>query len=108
MIRIARRSILAGCIVIVSAIGTEQTLREPVTDRREAAVIEARAGHLDSAIAELRAMLAAGEEDGFVAMDLTALLQQARQPAEAVAVFRKAALAEPPEYALLAATRAYR
>ena len=53
-------------------------------------------------------MLAAGEDDGLVAMDLSALLQQARKPGEAIAVFERAAVADPPDYALLAATRAYR
>jgi hypothetical protein len=43
-----------------------------------------------------------------VAMDLTTLLQQDGKSAEAVAVFEKAAKADPPDYALLAATRAYR
>ncbi len=71
-------------------------------------MLQARAGQLEPAIATLRAMLAAGEDDGLVAMDLAALLQQARRPAEAIAVFEKAAVADPPDYALLAATRAYR
>src|SRR5262249_33461510 len=35
-------------------------------------------------------------------------LQQAAKPREAVAAFEKAALAEPPDYGLLAAARAYR
>ncbi len=71
-------------------------------------MLQARAGQLEPAIAALRAMLAAGEDDGLVAMDLTALLQQAHRPGEAIAVFEKAAVADPPDYALLAATRAYR
>ena len=58
--------------------------------------------------AALRAMLAAGTDDGLVAMDLATLLQQDGKPAEAVAVFEKAARPDPPDYALLAATRAYR
>ena len=37
-------------------------------------------------------------------MDLAALLQQDGKAAEAIAVFEKAAIANPPEYALLAAT----
>jgi tetratricopeptide (TPR) repeat protein len=41
-------------------------------------------------------------------MDLATLLQQDKKPREAVAVFEKAALTKPPDYALLAATRAYR
>jgi hypothetical protein len=55
-----------------------------------------------------RAMLASGVDDGLVAMDLVDLLQQDGQPGEAIAVYEKAALREPPEYALLAATHAYR
>ena len=71
-------------------------------------MLQARAGQLEPAIAKLRAMWAAGEDDGLVAMDLSALLQQARRPGEAIAVFERAAVADPPAYALLAATRAYR
>jgi biofilm PGA synthesis protein PgaA len=108
MMDVARRSILAGGILILGLIGAEQVAAQTVTQRREAAVLQARAGHLDAAIAQLRAMLAAGEDDGLVAMDLVALLEQARKPREAVAAFEKAAVAEPPDYALLAATRAYR
>jgi biofilm PGA synthesis protein PgaA len=58
--------------------------------------------------AALRAMLTAGTDDGLVAMDLATLLQQDGKSAEAVAVFEKAARPDPPDYALLAATRAYR
>jgi biofilm PGA synthesis protein PgaA len=106
--QIARRSLVAVAILIAGLICTERGLAETVTQRREAVVLKARAGHLNDALAELRAMLAAGEDDGLVAMDLTALLQQARKSREAVSVFEKAARAEPPDYALLAATRAYR
>jgi biofilm PGA synthesis protein PgaA len=105
---IARRSVIAGWILLAGAVGTGQALAQTVTERREAAALQARAGQLDAAIAALRAMLAAGQDDGLVAMDLTALLQQAGKPSEAIAVFEKAAIAEAPEYALLAATRAYR
>ena len=71
-------------------------------------MLQARAGQLASALAALRAMLAAGEDDGLVAIDLSALLQQAHRPDEAIAVFEQAAVADPPDYALLAAARAYR
>jgi biofilm PGA synthesis protein PgaA len=108
MIRLAGRAIIAGVILIIGVIGADHAWGQTITQRREAAVREARAGDMDAAIAELRAMLSAGEEDGFVAMDLATLLQQAGKPGEAVAVFEKAALAKPPDYALLAATRAYR
>jgi predicted Zn-dependent protease len=69
-------------------------------------VLKARAGQLEAAIAALRAMLAAHEDDGLVAMDLSALLQQAQKPREAIAIFEQAAVANPPDYALLAAARA--
>ena len=95
-------------ILVAGLIGTDGVLAETVTQRREAAVLEARAGDMKDALATLRAMLAAGEEDGLVAMDLTALLQQAHKSREAVSVFEKAARADPPDYALLAAVRAYR
>jgi biofilm PGA synthesis protein PgaA len=81
---------------------------QTATQQREAAVLKARAGQVAEAQAALRAMLASGVDDGLVAMDLTTLLQQDGKAAEAVAVFEKAAKADPPDYALLAATRAYR
>src|SRR5262245_43647557 len=81
---------------------------QSATQQREAAVLKARAGQMAEAQAALRAMLAAGIDDGLVAMDLTTLLQQDGKAAEAVAVFEKAAKSDPPDYALLAATRAYR
>ncbi len=71
-------------------------------------MLQARAGRLGAAIIALRAMLAAGEDDGLVAMDLSVLLQQAHKPGEAIAVFEHAAVSNPPDYALLAVTRAYR
>jgi biofilm PGA synthesis protein PgaA len=76
--------------------------------QREAAVLKARAGRMAEAQAELRAMLAAGDTDGLAAMDLATLLQQDQKPDEAAAMFEKAALAKPPDYAMLAATRGYR
>ena len=100
--------IIAGAISLAALMGVQHACAQTVTERREAAALQARAGHADAAIGALRAMLAAGEDDGLVAMDLTALLQQAGRPADAVAVFEKAAVAEPPDYALLAASRAYR
>jgi biofilm PGA synthesis protein PgaA len=81
---------------------------QTVSQQREAAVLKARAGQMAEAQAALRALLAAGADDGLVAMDLATLLQQDGKAAEAVAVFEKAAPREPPDYALLAVTRAYR
>ena len=54
-------------------------------------MLKARAGNMAEAQAALRAMLAAGTDDGLVAMDLTTLLQQDGKSSEAVAVFEKAA-----------------
>ena len=109
MMHIAGRWVIAGWLLIVGVIGAEaEPVLAQITERREAAVLQARAGQLEPAIAALRAMLAAGEDDGLVAMDLSALLQQAHRPGEAIAVFEKAAVADSPDYALLAATRAYR
>jgi biofilm PGA synthesis protein PgaA len=104
----ARRSIVAIAILIVGLACGERGLAQTTTERREAAVLKARAGHAAEAQAELRAMLAAGADDGLVAMDLATLLQRDRKPREAVAVFEKAAPATPPDYALLAVARAYR
>ncbi|MFY9892672.1 MAG: poly-beta-1,6 N-acetyl-D-glucosamine export porin PgaA [Xanthobacteraceae bacterium] len=108
MMHIAGRWVIAGWLLVVGVIGAEQVLAQTITERREAAVLQARAGQLEPAIATLRAMLAAGEDDGLVAMDLSALLQQAQRLGEAIAVFEQAAVADPPDYALLAAARAYR
>jgi biofilm PGA synthesis protein PgaA len=77
-----------------------------VTEQREDAVRRARTGQMAEAQAMLRALLAAGTEDGFVAMDLATLLQQDGKSAEAAAVFARAAKPDPPAYALLAAIRA--
>jgi biofilm PGA synthesis protein PgaA len=104
----AGRAIIAGLILTAGTFGAEPALAQTVTDRREAAVLQARSGHLNDAIAALRAMLASGQDDGLVAMDLATLLQQAGKSNEAIAVFEKAGVAEPPSYALLAVTRAYR
>jgi biofilm PGA synthesis protein PgaA len=81
---------------------------QSATQQREAAVLKARAGQMAEAQAALRALLASGVDDRLVAMDLATLLQQEGKSAEAVAVFEKAAKPDPPDYALLAATRAYR
>jgi biofilm PGA synthesis protein PgaA len=110
--RIARASIIVGSILLAAAGGLApvqaQSQGQSVTERREAAVRQARAGQLDEGIAALRALLAAGADDGKVAMDLTVLLQQAGRPEEATAVFEAAKTPLPPDYAMLAAARAYR
>ena len=94
--------------VLALAGGPPDARAQTATQQREAAVLKARAGQMVEAQAALRALLAAGTDDGLVAMDLATLLQQDGKPAEAVAVFEAANKADPPDYALLAATRAYR
>ena len=108
MARLTCRSIIWLPIVIVVLLGAGSGAAQTATQQREAAVLKARAGNAAEAHAALRAMLAAGTDDGLVAMDLTTLLQQDGKASEAVAVFEKAARPDPPDYALLAATRAYR
>jgi biofilm PGA synthesis protein PgaA len=108
MTRLACRSIIWLPILIVGLFGAGSGVAQTATQQREAAVLKARAGNMAEAQAALRAMLAAGTDDGLVAMDLTTLLQQDGKSSEAVAVFEKAARLDPPDYALLAATRAYR
>jgi biofilm PGA synthesis protein PgaA len=109
MTRLVCRSIIWSPILIVGLLCAEPGWTQSATQQREAAVLKARAGQMADAQAALRAMLAAGVTDnGLVAMDLTTLLQQDDKSAEAVDVFEKAALVDPPQYGLLAATRAYR
>ncbi len=100
--------ILLAMAVVIGLIAANDALAQTATERREAAVMQARGGHMGEAQAELRQMLAAGIDDGLVAMDLTTLLQQDRKPRDAIAVFEKAAPDNPPDYALLAVTRAHR
>jgi biofilm PGA synthesis protein PgaA len=107
--RLACRSILWLAILAIGLLGSGAGWAQTAAEKREAAVLKARAGQMAEAQAALRALLAAGITDnGLVAMDLATLLQQDGKAAEAVAVFEKAALADPPQYALLAVTRAYR
>ena len=75
---------------------------------REAAVLEARAGRPEAAIATLGGLLDAGTPDPLVGADLLTLLQQNGRPAEALAVLRRLGAQPLPSYALRAATRAAR
>ena len=86
----------------------EPAAAQSATEQRERAVTRARAGNVGEAVVALRAMLAAGVDDGRVAMDLTTLLQQDGKSEEAAAVFAKADRGDSPSYALLAAVRANR
>jgi biofilm PGA synthesis protein PgaA len=106
--RLVRRSIVCAAVLIAALLATAQGWAQTATEQREAAVLKARAGRMAEAQADLRAMLAKGTDDGLVAMDLATLLQRDGKAAEAVEVFEKAAKPDPPDYALLAATRAYR
>jgi hypothetical protein len=62
MVHIAARWVVAGWLLIAAVIGAEQVRAQTITERREAAVLQARAGHLEAAIRTSRSMLAAGEE----------------------------------------------
>ena len=107
--RWVRRSLIAAGVALVALVGAAQGSAQTATELREAAVLKARAGKMAEAQADLRGLLARGVDDGgLVAMDLATLLQQDGKPAEAAAVFERADMSAPPDYALLAATRAYR
>ena len=95
-------------VVLLLFVGEKIAFSQSPSERREAAVLKARAGQMAAAQADLRALLTAGIDDGLVAMDLATLLQQDGKSAEAVDVFTKAARPDPPDYALLAVTRANR
>ena len=75
---------------------------------REAAVLEARAGRPEAAIAALRRLFEANDADPLVGPDLLTLLQQNGRPREALDVLARLGPAPLPSYALLAATRAAR
>ena len=92
MVRSLRRSCRLLLAVLAFAGVQADARAQTATQQREAAVLQARGGHMAEAQAALRAMLAAGTDDGLVAMDLTALLQRDGKSAEAVAVFEKAAV----------------
>ena len=106
------RAVRGICVLLLAVLALAGTVigvrAQTAAQQREAAVLKARAGQMAEAQAALRAMLAAGIDDGLVAMDLATLLQQDGKSAEAVAAFERAAKADAPDYALLAATRAYR
>src|SRR5215471_14998338 len=107
--RWVRRALITAGLALAVLLGVAQGWAQSATELREAAVVKARAGKMAKAQADLRALLARGVDDGgLVAMDLATLLQQDGKPAEAVAAYERAHMAEPPDYALLAATRAYR
>jgi tetratricopeptide (TPR) repeat protein len=106
--RLVRWSIVWAVVGMAVLLGAADGWAQTATEQCEAAVLKAPAGRMAEAQADLRALLANGTDDGLVAMDLATLLQQDGNAAEAVEVFEKAAKPDPPDYALLAATRAYR
>src|SRR5947209_6870165 len=77
-------------------------------DARESAVVVAREGRTEEAIASLRELRQAKPDDPLVAYDLAVVLTWAHQPREATNVFEGAPPAEVPEYVLPAMIRAYR
>jgi biofilm PGA synthesis protein PgaA len=95
-------AVAASCFLCLATSGFSDV------SERESAVGLARAGHVDQAISQLRALVASGSSDPLIAFDLAVILAENGQAAEAVAAFEKAAPSEPPGYALLAITRAYR
>jgi Flp pilus assembly protein TadD len=83
MVRSLRRSWQLLLAVLAFAGLPADARAQTATQQREAAVLQARGGHMAEAQAALRTMLAAGTDDGLVAMDLTTLLQQDGKSAEA-------------------------
>src|SRR5215469_137442 len=72
-----------------------------VAQTREEAVLQAREGHTEEAIAALRALLEKNPNDSAVGFDLAVILTWASRPREATEAFEHAATsAEPPEYVL--------
>jgi len=102
---------LFNCTVAIPLLTVATLLVAPAAvagGARQAAVAQARLGHVDAAVAALRTMLAQGTKDPLVALDLGVILQQAGRPADALAVFQRVNVATAPSYALLAMTRACR
>src|SRR4051812_21894791 len=77
-------------------------------DARESAVIAAREGRIEEAIAILRELRQTKPDDALVAYDLAVVLTWARRPGEATAAFERAPPGEVPEYVLAPIIRAYR
>jgi biofilm PGA synthesis protein PgaA len=76
---------------------------------REEAVLQAREGHIEDAIAALRRLLEENSQDAMTAFDLAVILTWAQRPREATQTFERAApSAEPPQYVLEPIIRAYR
>ncbi len=101
--------LVAVVLGVCLTLGLAQPLQaQTVTESREAAVRQARAGDLSGAIVALQRLLASKADDGRVAYDLVTLLQQADRSAEAADLFARTAKADAPDYALMAAARANR
>lgn len=95
-----------GLVILTSFTIVGPADAQTATELRENAVRAARAGKMAEAQATLRALLISGPDDGRVAMDLATLLEMDGKPAEAAAVFARAANPDAPAYALQAAIRA--
>src|SRR5262245_55684619 len=94
------RPLEGAVVVVVCVVALLATIvAASAMSAREAAVLEARAGNLEAAIAALRRLLDQGSQDPLVAMDLAVLLHQAGQAQAATDVFERARMANPPEYA---------
>jgi biofilm PGA synthesis protein PgaA len=88
-------------LLLLSSVGTA------LAQTREQAVAAARDGRVEQGISELRSLIAAGDTSPNTAYDLAVLLASAKRPQEATEVFEQIGTTEPPEYVLLAMTRAY-
>jgi len=95
-------AVAASCFLCLATSGFSEI------SERETAVGLARAGQVEQAIKQLRALLASGSSDPLVPLDLAVILAQNGQAAEAIATYEKAHPVRPPSYALAAMTRAYR
>ncbi len=96
-----------GVLIVGLSIGAG-SFAEAAAVTREEAVVLAREGETDSAIAALRELLAAAPDDALVAYDLAVVLTWVSRNREATDVFEKAAEAQPPDYVLAPIIRSYR
>src|SRR3954468_9120153 len=77
-------------------------------DARESAVVAAREGRTEEAIASLRELLKASPDDAKIAYDLAVVLTWVGRQREATEAFERAPPGEVPEYVLAPMIRGYR
>ena len=108
MVHIAGRWVIAGWLLIVGVIGAEQVRAQTITERREAAVLQARAGHLEAAIGHCARCWRPAKTTVSWRWTLLRCCSRPTGQARPSLSSKRRLVAEPPDYALLAATRAYR